>query len=95
MGIYYKAAIFYGLPRHEIEVDDDRLEELQGNCEIDECSMYYDADNDDCLFGYYVIASPDYGAVRIPSVIEHGGEVEKFTKIFGKPGRLYLSTCGW
>lgn len=95
MGIYYKAVIFYGLPFDELDVESDKLEEQIDDGEIEVCPCYFDAGREDSLFGYFMVTGPDYGAVELSTGMDCAKEVRDFEKLFGKQGRLFLSTCGW
>ena len=95
MGIDYKAVIFYGLPFDELDVESDKLEEQIDDGEIEVCPRYFDAGREDSLFGYFMVTGPDYGAVELPTVMDYAKEARDFEKLFGKQGRLFLSTCGW
>ena len=95
MGIDYKAVIFYGLPFDELDVENDKLEEQIDDGEIEVCPCYFNADREDCLFGYFMVTGPDYGAVELSTVMDYAKEARDFEKLFGKQGRLFLSTCGW
>ena len=95
MGINYKAVIFYGLPFDELDVENDKLEEQIDDGEIEVCPCYFKADREDCLFGYFMVTGPDYGAVELSTVMDYAKEARDFEKLFGKQGRLFLSTCGW
>ena len=95
MGIYYKAVIFYGLPFDELDVESDKLEEQIDDGEIEVCPRYFDAGREDSLFGYFMVTGPDCGAVELPTVMDYAEEARDFEKLFGKQGRLFLSTCGW
>ena len=95
MGVYYKAVIFYGLPFDELDVESDWLEEQIDDGEIEVCPRYFDADREDCLFGYFIVTGPDYGALEISTVMDCAKKARDFEKLFGKQGRLFLSTCGW
>ena len=95
MGIDYKAVIFYGLPFDELDVENDKLEEQIDDGEIEVCPCYFNADREDCLFGYFMVTGHDYGAVELSTVMDYAKEARDFEKLFGKQGRLFLSTCGW
>ena len=95
MGIDYKAVIFYGLPFDELDVESDWLEEQIEYGEIEVCPHYFDAGRDDSLFGYFIVIGPNYGALEISTVMDCAKEARDFEKLFGKQGRLFLSTCGW
>ena len=95
MGVDYKAVIFYGLPFDELDVESDWLEEQIEYGEIEVCPPYFDAGRDDSLFGYFMVTGPDYGAVELSTVMDYAKEARDFEKLFGKQGRLFLSTCGW
>ena len=95
MGVDYKAVIFYGLPFDELDVESDKLEEQIDDGEIEVCPCYFDAGREGCLFGYFMVTGPDYGAVELSTVMDYAKEARDFEKLFGKQGRLFLSTCGW
>lgn len=95
MGVDYKAVIFYGLPFDELDVESDKLEEQIDDGEIEVCPCYFDAGREGCLFGYFMATGPDYGAVELSTVMDYAKEARDFEKLFGKQGRLFLSTCGW
>lgn len=94
MGVYYRAVIFYGLPFDELDVESDWLEEQIEYGETDVCPRYFDAGREDSLFGYFMVTGPDYGAVELPTVMDYSKEACDFEKLFGKQGRLFLSTYG-
>ena len=71
MGVDYKAVIFYGLPFDELDVESDWLEEQIEYGEIEVCPCYFNADREDCLFGYFMVTGPDYGAVELSTVMDY------------------------
>lgn len=99
MGIEYQAAIFYGVPRKELIETAGctlcELDEIIGNGVLDQCSPYYDADVEDCLFGYFLARTPDYNYRQIDlSKIRVEDEAAEFEALLGIKGRVYLSPYG-
>ena len=94
MGIYYQAVIFYGLPYEELEGSVENLEEMTDNGEVDTVSPYYDAPQDEGLVGFMVEASPDYGWTEIYKGNYFEEAKRRFEEVFGRPGKLYISTHG-
>lgn len=90
MGVDYKAVIFYGLPFDELDVESDWLEEQIDCCEIEVCPLYFGADREDSLFGYFIVTGPDYGALEISTVVDCAKEARDFEKLFGKQGDYFF-----
>ena len=96
MGIEYSARVIVGLPHADLE------EFLGGFEDPYECGLYvvhpyYDADYSDCLFGVIVQNCGDFSYTPIDEYRwqeKVNNAHEKFTKLTGKKGILYLSTYG-
>lgn len=56
MGIEYKAVIVAGL-HYSCFPDKEQLEDLINDGDLDRFAPYYDAPNEDCLFGILVYSS--------------------------------------
>lgn len=85
MGISTSAAIVVGLPYYEF--DPQWLEDNEMT--IGRYSPYYDADNEDCIYGMAAYYAD--GASKIDASKEKINEVHaKFFALTGKNGSLYL-----
>ena len=92
MGIDYKAAVFVGLPRSD--VDDQELIE---NEELEVCPPYYDGNSDDgAIAGFAYSTTPTYSARELKW--DHA-EIDKlkakFKKLTGQEAKVYLSPYGF
>jgi hypothetical protein len=91
MGIEYSAVLIVGLPRGDIEdqeVIDDELEAVAAR---------YDGDGeDDAIAGIVIVDSGDYQAKEITfDQAKVDAAKEKFRKLTGQEGKLYLTPCGY
>ena len=96
MGIEYSARVIVGLPHEELEEFLEGVEDPY-ECGLYVCHPYYDAEYEECLFGVIVQNCEDFSYSQIDEFSwtekVHNAH-EKFTKLTGKKGILYLSTYG-
>jgi hypothetical protein len=89
MGIEYKAAIIVGLPRDEIESEDEDVIES-----LDQCPPYYGG-GDQAIIGVVVVSSPDYAAKEFAwDQAAVDAAMATFHKKTGQVGKLYLTPVG-
>lgn len=105
MGIEYRGMLCVGYTyaqavelyeNHESEDYEDFYEFCEGEG-LDSFSPYYDADREDCIFGYEVAASRDYSVSEV--IISLDDKIEKLSdeldeKFFKKPS-AYIMAHGW
>jgi hypothetical protein len=60
MGMYYKAKLIVGLPKDEIESDDEDMVD-----DLDRACGYYDCDEDSMIVGVEVESTGDFEAREI------------------------------
>ena len=92
MGIDYRAAVFVGLPRGEIE-----NQELFEDEQLDVCPPHYDGNSEDyAIAGFEYAGSETYGASEFewnPAKID---ELKaEFHKLTGQTAKIYLSPYGY
>lgn len=92
MGIDYRAAVFVGLPRCEIED-----QELIENGDLDVCPPYYDGNSaDHAIAGLEYSGSETYGASEFAWDQAKVDELKaEFKKLTGKDAKVYLSPYGY
>jgi hypothetical protein len=91
MGMYYKAKLIVGLPKDEIESDDEDMVD-----DLDRACSYYDCDEDSMIVGVEVESTGDYQAkeIRLDMAKVAAAETE-FRRLTGQDGKLYLSPHGY
>jgi hypothetical protein len=96
MGVYYSARIIVGLTHEELEEFLQDVEDPE-DVGLDRVSPYFDADDNESLFGVLVKDCSDFSYTEIDEV-SWADKVckahQEFTKITGKKGKLFLSTYG-
>lgn len=91
MGIYYKAKLIVGLPKDEIESDDEEMVD-----DLDRACGYYDCDEDSMIVGVEVESTVDYQAKEISmDAAKIDAAKTEFRKLTGQDGKLYLSPHGY
>lgn len=91
MGMYYKAKLIVGLPKEEIESEDEDMVD-----DLDRACGYYDCGEDSMIVGVEVESTGDYQAKEIRLDTEKVAAAEaKFRKLTGQDGKLYLSPHGY
>ncbi len=92
MGIDYRAAIFVGLPRGEIENKDLIDAEI-----LEVCPPYYDGDSDEsAIAGFPFKTSERYSAVEFEwNRTQIDALKSKFKEETGQEAKVYLSPYGY
>lgn len=96
MGIEYRAAIVVGLPKEEMEVV---LEDVDDPYDIglEHFSPYYDAPYRAGVFGIAVVETADYQEREIDPGkfgVDLRAAQHEFHRITGKAGKLYVTPIG-
>lgn len=91
MGVEYKAKLLVGLPY-------DELGDFLGENEPEDfglgyASPYFDSSRDEWIIGVSVASTEDFWYTEV-DVSEHRKAFDKFEKITGLIGKLYLSPHG-
>jgi hypothetical protein len=91
MGMYYKAKLIVGLPKDEIESEDEDMVD-----DLDRACGYYDCGEDSMIVGVEVESTGDYQAkaITLDMAKVQAAEAE-FRKLTGQDGKLYLSPHGY
>lgn len=92
MGVEYKAKLLVGLPYDELKhfIDPDLEPEDYG---LTYASPYFDSSRDEWVIGVTVASTEDFWYSEV-DVNEHKKAFDRFTKITGLVGKLYLSPHG-
>lgn len=91
MGMYYKAKLIVGLPKDEIESDDEDMVD-----DLDRACGYYDCGEDSMIVGVEVESTADFQAKEITLDMAKVAAAEaKFRELTGQDGKLYLSPHGY
>jgi hypothetical protein len=91
MGMYYKAKLIVGLPKDEIESDDEDMVD-----DLDRACGYYDCDEDSMIVGVEVESTGDFEAREISlDAAKVDAAKAKFRDLTGQDGKLYLSPHGY
>ena len=94
MSIGYSAVVVVGL-RHEDFPDPDQLESWADDGKIERVSPYYDASNEDCLFGVVVAYTRDYCFKEVPMPLDELEQAkDEFRALTGLEPKLWLSPHG-
>lgn len=91
MGMYYKAKLIVGLPKEEIESEDEDMVD-----DLDRACGYYDCDEGSMIIGVEVESTGDYQAKEISlDAAKIDAAKAEFRKLTGQDGKLYLSPHGY